>query len=111
MFSWFSETLQLNRLVTQNVLVGHYKAVEGMDTVDTDSYRKRTLVVLPLDHPEIREIEVNVLEDDGDISEIYERVFQVSNISSSLEVVDTIYVEFCKDGPSPKMFNLDTPGR
>ncbi|XP_052257765.1 titin-like isoform X3 [Dreissena polymorpha] len=104
-----TETLQLNRLVTQNVLVGHYKAVEGMETVDTDSYRKRTLVVLPLDHPEIREIEVNVLEDDGDISEIYERVFNVSNISSSLEVVDTIYVEFCKDTPSPKMFKLDTP--
>ncbi|XP_052274788.1 uncharacterized protein LOC127874472 isoform X2 [Dreissena polymorpha] len=104
-----TETLQLNRLVTQNVLVGHYKAVEGMETVDTDSYRKRTLVVLPLDHPDIREIEVNVLEDDGDISEIYEKVFNVSNISSSHEVVDTIYVEFCKDTPSPKMFKLDTP--
>ncbi|KAH3693888.1 uncharacterized protein LOC127862612 [Dreissena polymorpha] len=104
-----TETLQLNRLVTQNVLVGHYKAVEGMETVDTDSYRKRTLVVLPLDHPEIRDIEVNVLEDDGDISEIYEKVFNVSNISSSHEVVDTIYVEFYNNTPSPKMFNLDKP--
>ncbi|KAH3698197.1 hypothetical protein DPMN_085716 [Dreissena polymorpha] len=108
MLTWFT-TLQLNRLVTQNVLVGHYKAVKGMETVDTDSYRKRTLVVLPLDHPEIREIEVNVLEDDGDISEIYEKVFSVSNISSSLDVVDTIYVDFWKEPPSPKMFKLDTP--
>ncbi|KAH3693894.1 uncharacterized protein LOC127862607 isoform X2 [Dreissena polymorpha] len=102
-----TETLQLNRVVSQNVLVGHYKPVEGYGPTDTKKVKKRTLVVLPMDHPEIREIEVNVLEDGGDISDIYERVFNVCNISNSLDVVDTIYVEFSKDTPTPKIFQLD----
>ncbi|XP_052257762.1 uncharacterized protein LOC127862608 isoform X2 [Dreissena polymorpha] len=102
-----TETLQLNRVVSQSVLVGHYKPVEGYGQTDTEKVKKRTLVVLPMDHPEIREIEVNVLEDDGDISDIYERVFNVCNISNSLDVVDTIYVEFSKDTPTPKIFKLD----
>ncbi|XP_052257644.1 uncharacterized protein LOC127862522 isoform X2 [Dreissena polymorpha] len=104
-----TKTLQLNRLVTQNVLVGHYKPVEGLDTGDSERFRKRTLVVIPLDHPEIREIQVHALEDDAEISAIYEKVFNVYNISSSHEVVDAIYVEYFKEAPSTMFIRVDSP--
>lgn len=89
------ETLRLNRLVTQNVLVGHYKPLEGTETKDTGRFRQRTLVVLPVDNPEIRDIEVNVLQ--GVTDDIYEQVFLVRNVSNNSvgDIVDgSLYVDF-----------------
>ncbi|XP_045158952.2 uncharacterized protein LOC123524665 isoform X2 [Mercenaria mercenaria] len=89
------KTLRLNRLLTQNVLVGHYKPLDESETNDTERFRQRTLVVLPIDNPEIRDIEVNVLK--GITEDIYEEVFLVRNVSHSETgaLVDgSLYVDF-----------------
>ncbi|XP_045158947.2 uncharacterized protein LOC123524664 isoform X2 [Mercenaria mercenaria] len=93
--SAITETLRLNRLITQNVLVGHYKPLDGSETKDTERFRQRTLVVLPIDNPDIREIEVNVLK--GVTDDVYEQVFLVRNVSKSntMDIVDgSLYVDF-----------------
>jgi hypothetical protein len=94
-FKYFSETLRLNRLVTQTVLVGHYKPLDGNVSNDTERFRQRTLAVLPMNKPEICEIEVNVSKCVTD--DIYEQVFLVRNVSHSNteEIVDgSLYVDF-----------------
>ncbi|XP_052776405.1 uncharacterized protein LOC128214148 isoform X2 [Mya arenaria] len=98
-----TEMLQLNRLVTQNVLVGHYKPVGDVESGDSKHFKRRTLIVLPLDHPEIREVEVNVLEGQADL---YEEVVSVQNISSDMDVVDSLYVEFRTEFPALRRFTF-----
>lgn len=90
--------------MTQNVLVGHYKPVEGVPITDSEHFRKRTLIVLPLDHPDIREIEVNVLHGVDDFEDVYEEVFLVHSASDDLHLIDTLYVEFAKR-PGIKMID------
>lgn len=86
-------TLRLNRLVTQEVLVGHFKPVEGTENTDSERFKQRTLVVLPIDDPEIRDIEVNVLL--GVTEDIYSDVFLVRNVSTTEEIVDgSLYIDF-----------------
>jgi len=92
----FPETLQLNRLVTQNVLVGHYKPIDGATNSDSERFRKRTLLVLPLDHHDIREIEVNILHGVDDFEDLYQDVFLVHSASDDIHLVDSLYVEFAK---------------
>lgn len=90
-----TDTLRLNRLVAQKVFVGHYKALDEAQAKDTERFRQRTLVVIPVDNPEIREIEVNVLQ--GDTDDVYERVFLVRNVSNTQteDIVDgSLYVDF-----------------
>lgn len=88
-----TDTLRLNRLVTQNVLVGHYKPIDSFCLEDTESFRLRTLVVIPLDIPDVREIEVNVLE--GLTEDIYSDNFHITNVSRDLELVDgSLYIDF-----------------
>lgn len=75
--------------------MGHYKPVDKNETNDTERFRERTLAVLPLDKPEIREIEVYVLK--GITEDIYEQIFLVRNVSkvSSAEIVEgSLYVDF-----------------
>lgn len=81
--------------MTQTVLVGHYKPIEEATATATEAegVRKRTLVVLPLDNKEIREIEVNVLKDATE--EDYEKIFLVRNVSNTDELIDgSLYVDF-----------------
>ena len=101
----FSETIRLNRLVCQNVLVGHYKAEGEADT--EDGITSRSLVVLPIDNLEICEIQVHVLQRATD--EDYEQIFLVRNVSKKdLEVVDgTLYVDFLVDN-GPKRVSAAT---
>lgn len=90
-----AEILRLNRLVTQNVLVGHYKPLDETQTNDTERFRQRTLAVLPVGDIEVGEIEVNVLK--GITEDVYEQVFLVRNVSktNSAEIVDgSLYVDF-----------------
>lgn len=101
-----AKTLRLNRLIQQNVLVGHYKPVDEMETNDTERFRQRTLVVLPIDNPDIRDIEVNVLK--GITDEIYEQVFLVRNVSNSDagEIVDgSLYVDFAMATPGIRIIS------
>lgn len=82
--------------MTQNVLVGHYKPVEDVSSTDSERFKKRTLLVLPIDHPDIRDIEVNVLKGVDDFGDLYQDVFLVRNVSHDLDLIDTLYVEFAK---------------
>ena len=87
------ETLRLNRLVEQTVLVGHYKRVGKSN--DTEKFRKRTLVVLPMNNPHICETNVNVST--AVIDNMYEQVFLVRNVSNdnTEDTVDgSLYVDF-----------------
>ncbi|KAL4236925.1 hypothetical protein ACF0H5_005311 [Mactra antiquata] len=88
-----TDVLQLNRLVSKEVLVGHYKPIEGVENTDSDRFKKRTLIVVPLDNYEIRNIEVNVLISDPD--DTYSDVFLVRNVSNTEKIVDgSLYVDF-----------------
>ena len=112
---FFSATLRLNRIVKQRVIVGHYKPVAEVDNVaeteektdkknedkekdndteNTDSseadsdnkdVRKRTVVVIPVDNPEIGEIPVNVCE--GDVLTIYESLVNIKSVTEAREMV------------------------
>lgn len=69
--------------------------MDDNETNDTDRFRQRTLAVLPLDNPEIREIEVHVLK--GVTEDVYEQVFLVRNVSrsSAAEIVEgSLYIDF-----------------
>lgn len=74
-------------------------------STDSERFRRRTLVVLPLDHPDIREIEVNVLKGVDDFEDLYEEVFLVQSASDDIHLIDTLYVEFAK---RPGVRMLDT---
>lgn len=104
-----AETLRLNRLVIQNVLVGHYKPVDENETHDTKRFRQRTLAVLPLDKREIRAIEVHVLK--GVTEDIYEQVFLVRNVSktSSAAIIEgSLYIDFVM---RPRMKIISNQGK
>ena len=86
--------------------MGHYKPVEENVTEDIERFRQRTLVVLPIDNPEIRDIEVNVLK--GVTDDIYEQVFLVRNVSNSDtgEIVDgSLYVDFAMSTPGIRIIS------
>ena len=76
----------MNRLVTQNVLVGHYRPIEGYEDKG-----RRTLIVLPLDDSEIRGIEVSVLTEEANV---YGDITSVRNVTSDYEAINGLYVEF-----------------
>lgn len=103
-------TLRLNRIVKQHVLIGHYKPIsehtedqggadanksednKNADTTAKD-IRKRTVIVLPVDNPEIGNIEVNIY--DGDVLTIYEKLVNIQSVSEAKDMVrDTLCVDF-----------------
>ncbi|KAL4236927.1 hypothetical protein ACF0H5_005313 [Mactra antiquata] len=99
-------SFRLNRLVTQEVLVGHYKPVTEYNDfeVSADGVKQRTLILLPTDNPDIKDIEVNVLKDFND--DVYEDIFMVRNVSrSKREVMDgALYIDFA-DCPGIRRFS------
>lgn len=102
-----TDTYRLNRLVTQEVLIGHYKPVNEEAFNRSGALKQRTLILLPIDNPEIRDIEVNV---SNDVSEdMYEHIFQVRNVSrSEEELMDgALYIDFA-DCPGIRRFSSKT---
>ncbi|XP_052777334.1 uncharacterized protein LOC128214745 isoform X2 [Mya arenaria] len=96
-----SGRVQLNRLVTQTVFVGHLKSIRQPGN-DTARFQKRTLIVLPLDHPGIRAVTVSVSQNYDDYDRIYESVFLVKNTSDDMQIIDTLYVEFKREFPNQR---------
>lgn len=86
-----TSVLQINRLVLQRVLIGHYKEpIESQNK--SEKFCKRTLVVIPLDMPGIGEISVKAHIGEKD-DPIYE-TFLVKNVNT--EQAEGLYVEFLK---------------
>ncbi|XP_060576154.1 uncharacterized protein LOC132733515 isoform X2 [Ruditapes philippinarum] len=115
-------TLRLNRIVKQRVIVGHYKPItdlekteeagdigaeknENADSENTGTentegseagnkdVRKRTVVVIPVDDPEIGEIPVNVCE--GDVLTIYESLVNIKSVTEARDMVaQTLCLDF-----------------
>lgn len=82
------------------MLVGHYKPVYGAET-DTEATRKRTVIVLPVDNPDIGEIEVNIY--DGDVLTIYDKLVNIQSVADVRDMVkDTLCVDFSVN-PSIKL--------
>lgn len=80
--------------MTHEVLVGHYKPVQDNTDAENRAFKKRTLIILPTDNPEIRDIEVNVLQDVTE--DTYENIFLVRNVSRSQEELmdGALYIDF-----------------
>ena len=101
--------MQINRLVLQKVLIGHYKEPEERPN-QSEKFCKRTLVVIPLDSPNIREITVRVrISENPDNDKIYES-FLVRNVNADKDYVDMaegLYVEFVK---RPRIIRLKEDG-
>ncbi|KAK3600681.1 hypothetical protein CHS0354_029545 [Potamilus streckersoni] len=102
-----SGTLSLNRLVMQKVLIGFYKGLDNGSKTET-SFCRRPIVVLPLDSPEIKNIEVSVPDIPQEEKDIYEFVM-TSNFSRDntcdIAIVDgSLYAEFAKH---PKVLILN----
>ena len=100
-------TLLLKRYQYQDAIIGHYKPLEDLSTqpADSESLVRRSLAVLPLDNPLIREIQVHVLQDTDE--EVYDDIFLVTNKSSQMnEFLDgTLYVDFSKR-PGPRRLSV-----
>lgn len=90
--------LQINRLVLQKVLIGHYKEPDETRS-SSGKFCKRTLVVIPLDSPGIREITVRVRLSNAEDDPIYEP-FLVRNVNADtsdyVDMAEGLYVEFVK---------------
>ncbi|XP_045158946.2 uncharacterized protein LOC123524663 [Mercenaria mercenaria] len=115
-----TETLRLKRIVKQRVLVGHYKPViepdnaesaegngpsesenpdaenvdnENANAADSGDVRRRTVVMIPVDNPEIGEIPVNICE--GDILTIYESLVNIKSVTEAKDMVrETLCLDF-----------------
>ncbi|KAL3869228.1 hypothetical protein ACJMK2_041936 [Sinanodonta woodiana] len=102
-----SGTLSLNRLVMQKVLIGFYKGLDDGSKTET-TFCRRPIVVLPLESPEIKNIEVSVPDIPQEEKDIYEFVM-TSNFSRDhtcdISIVDgSLYAEFAKH---PKVLILN----
>ena len=90
--------MQINRLVLQKVLIGHYKEPEETRN-PSEKFCKRTLVVIPLDSLNIREITVRVRLSNAEEDPIYEP-FLVRNVNADksdyVDMAEGLYVEFVK---------------
>ena len=91
--------MQINRLILQRVLIGHY--TEPGQSGKIDKFCKRTLVVIPLDSPGIREISVKVHLGEED-DPVYEP-FLVRNVKADQSMAEGLYVEFLK---KPRIIRL-----
>lgn len=90
--------MQINRIILQNVLIGHYTE-PGETNKPSAKFCKRTLIVIPLDSLEIREITVRVRISNAEDDPIYEP-FLVQNVNAGksdyVDVAEGLYVEFLK---------------
>lgn len=99
-----ASALQINRLILQRVLIGHYTE-PGQSRKASEKFCKRTLVVIPLDLPGVREISIKVHIGEED-DPIYE-AFLVKNVNAdktdSVDIAEGLYVEFLK---KPRIIRL-----
>lgn len=86
-----SNTLTLNRLVTQDVLVGHYVPVGHENYNITEHCRQRTLVVIPLDDSVVMTTKFKVCND-----AIKDKICKsIRNLSDDTQLLEkAIYVNF-----------------
>ncbi|XP_021341082.1 uncharacterized protein LOC110442013 isoform X2 [Mizuhopecten yessoensis] len=94
----FEGTVKIKKLIEQKTIIGHYKPPE-QEELKTQSLCQRTLIIIPLDSPTAREIEVRVpldVEDDDQYELVLARNFSQMNIISEENIDGTIYVDFLK---------------
>lgn len=88
-----SGTVRLNRLVTQQVIVGHYKPLEEVEEQQQDT-RKRTMIVLPLDS-EIGSITVVVAQNSDEA--VYDDILKMFRTPDDNFDDGALYVDFAMD--------------
>ncbi|XP_069127603.1 uncharacterized protein [Argopecten irradians] len=94
----FEGTVKIKRIVELKTIIGHYKPPE-MTSIDTTRRCQRTLVIIPLESPTAKEIEVRVAlnnEDDDDYELIMARNFSNTNAVNEENIDGTIYMDFLK---------------
>lgn len=98
-----TSALQIRRLVKQKVLIGHYRMPDQLGD-QSDSSCKRTLVVVPLDSVDLKEIVVQVHTGDIDGS-VYETLATVKNRDKRQSMLtEELYVDFVK---KPRLIRLE----
>ncbi|KAK6189112.1 hypothetical protein SNE40_005151 [Patella caerulea] len=93
----FEGKMSLNHVYSEDVLVGHYKAVEQNQNESESKFIKRSAFVLPLSNPELSEVSVQypMYLDSQDYNFFIARNF--SQTPKGSEVMDgSLYVEFTK---------------
>ncbi|XP_052777336.1 uncharacterized protein LOC128214747 isoform X2 [Mya arenaria] len=96
-----SGRIQINRLVTQTVLVGHLQPIGQLQN-DKGRFRKKTHIALPLDHPGIRDTSVTVSQNYDYYDRIYEGFLLVKNLSEDMQIINTLHVEFKREFSKPR---------
>ncbi|XP_033738463.1 uncharacterized protein LOC117326014 [Pecten maximus] len=104
----FEGTVKIMSRIEQKTMIGHYKPPEVEATNDT--YRcQRTLVIIPLDSPTAKDIEVRVslnAQDDDDYELVMARNFSTRNAVNEENIDGTIYMDFLKT-PKPTFVDYE----